>query len=97
MSSRPVEAYQCSAKAEFTARLTESINDEGGDDVGGRHCLLALRHMPHDDAIKAKMLPQPARQPDVSEASGVAPADVADADDLGIVGESDILIIGKKP
>ena len=79
--------------------LAQTMEDFDGDDVGGRNGFFALRHMAFDDAIEAEMLPEPTREPDVTEAAGVGPADLAeaDADDVGIIGQGNILVIGKKP
>jgi hypothetical protein len=85
-------------QGELAARLTEPIDDFDGDDVGGGHGLFALRDVSGHDGVQADMLPQPACQPDVAEASGVGPTDVADADadDVRIIGQSHILVIGEK-
>jgi hypothetical protein len=64
-------------QGELAARLAEAVDDFDGYDVGGRHGLFVLGHVARDDAIEAHILPQPARQPDIAEASGVGPGYVA--------------------
>ena len=51
-----------------------------------------------DDVVEAEELPQPACQPDIAEAAGVGPADrsQADADDVGIVGQGDVFVVGEE-
>ena len=85
-------------QGELAARLAEAIDDFDGDDVGGRHGLFALRHMAVDDVVEAEVLPQPACQPDIAEAAGVGPADFAqaNADDIGIVGQRNVVVVGKE-
>ena len=75
------------------ARLAQAIDDFDGDDVGGRHGFFALGHMAADDGVEAEELPEPACQPHIAEAAGVAPTDLAkvNADDIGIVGQGTIL------
>ena len=82
-------------QSELAARLAQAIDDLDGHNLGGRHGLLVLRHVACDDAIEADVLPQPARQPDIAEAAGVGPSDVAkaNADDVGIVGRRDVVVI----
>ena len=85
-------------QSEFAAGLAQAIDDLDGDDVGGGDRLLALRDVAFDDAIEADILPQPACQPDIAEAPRVGPADFADADahNVGIVGQWDVLVVGEK-
>lgn len=54
--------------------------------------------MAGDDLVQADQAPQPVRQPDIAEAATVAPADAveANANDIGIIGDSKVVIIGKK-
>ena len=84
-------------QGELTARLAQAIDDLDGDDVGGRHALLVLRHMTSDDPVQLQKLPQPARQPNVAEAPAVAPTGTIQthADDVGILRRRRV-IIGKE-
>ena len=86
-------------QGELAARLAQAIDDFDGDDVGGRHGLFALGHMLADDVVEAEELPEPACQPHIAEAAGIAPTDLAeaDADDIGIVGQGSVLVFGKEP
>ena len=51
-----------------------------------------------DDVIEAEELPEPASQPHIAEAAGVAPTDLAkaNADDIGIVGQGSLIVLGKE-
>jgi hypothetical protein len=85
-------------QGEFAARLAEAIDDLDGDDVGGTHVFLALGQVTIDDALQVEKMPQPAGEPDIAEAAAVRPADGINAhtDDVGIVGKSQLVIVGKK-
>ncbi len=85
-------------QGELAARLAQAVDDFDGDDVGGRHRFFALRHMAADDVVEAEELPEPACQPNIAEAAGIGPADAAqtNADDIGIVGQGDVFVVGKE-
>ncbi len=85
-------------EGELAAGLAQAVDDLDGHHVGRSHCFLALRHMAGDDVVQAQVVPQPARQPDIAEATGVAPADGAQANagDIGIVVQRHVLQIGKE-
>src|SRR5579859_4333909 len=61
-------------EGELAAGLAQAIDDLDGHHVGGSHRFLALRHMPADNVVQAKVVPQPTGQPDIAEATGVGPA-----------------------
>src|SRR5271154_6082506 len=85
-------------QGELAARLAQAIDDFDGDDVGGRHGLFARRHMATDDGVEAEELPEPACQPHIAKAAGIAPTDLAkaDADNIGIVGQGSVIVVGKE-
>ena len=83
---------------ELAARLTQTVDDLDGHDVGGSNGFLALRHMTVDDVVQAEELPQPACQPNVAESARVGPRNTAQANthDVGIVGQGDVFVLGKE-
>ena len=85
-------------EGEFAARLAEPIDDFDGDDVGGPHRLLSLRHMAVDDRVEAEHVPKPAGQVDVAEGASVGPADGVEAkvSRVGVVAR-DRVVIGEEP
>ena len=85
-------------QGELAARGTQAIDDLDGHDVGGSDRVLARGHVTVDDRVEAEELPEPAGQPDIAEAAGVGPADLAqaNADDIGIIGQRDLLVVGKE-
>ena len=54
--------------------------------------------MTGDDRVEPHMVPQPACQPDITEAAAVAPADrvQTNADDVGIGRQRNAVILGKE-
>ena len=85
-------------QGEFTARLAEAVDDFDGDDVGGADRFLTGRHVAFDDGVEFEQVPQPAGEKDIAEAAGIGPGDVAHthADDVGVVGERDGVVIGEE-
>ena len=85
-------------QGEFAARAAQTIDDLDGHDVGGPDRFLALGHVAVDDLVEVQGVPQPAGQPDIAEAAGIGPAHraQADADDVGIIGQRDGVVVGKE-
>jgi hypothetical protein len=85
-------------QGELATRLAQAIDDLDGHDIRRANGLFALRQVAVDNGIEAEVPPQPACQPDITEASAVAPADFTEANthDLGIVGQRNTLIIGEQ-
>ena len=85
-------------QGELAAGRAEAIDDLDGHDVGGPDGFFALGHMAVDDLVEVEELPEPEGQPDIAEAAGVGPADRAEANahDIGIVGQGDVLVVGEE-
>src|SRR5205085_3032572 len=85
-------------EGELAARPAQTIDDLDGDNVSWPDVFFALRQVPRDDVVEADIMPQPACQPDIAEAAGIGPANVVEtnADDIGIVGESNSVVFGEE-
>ena len=94
-SSRPVEAYQCSASANSVHGYTEAVDHLDGHDIGRTNGLLALRNVSLEDLVELEVTPQPEPQPDVAESARIGPTHrfQADPDDVGIIGQVDLLVV----
>src|SRR4029078_1076186 len=62
------------SQGKFAARLAQTVDHLNGDDIGRWYRLLPLRDITSDDRVEPDIVPQPACQPDITEAAPVAPA-----------------------
>src|SRR4029078_4983883 len=86
------------SQGKFAARRAQTVDHLNGDDIGRWYRLLPLRDMTSDDRVEPDIVPQPACQPDITEAAPVAPAHrvQTNADDVGIGRQRNAVILGKK-
>ena len=91
-------AYQCSARANSLHGWQRRLMTSMATMSAGGTVSLPWGTWRSDDVIEAEELPEPASQPHIAEAAGIAPTDLAeaDADDIGIVGQGDGLVLGKE-
>ena len=92
----PERCWRTSAgQGELAARGIQTIDDFDGHDVGWPDGVFALGQVTVDDVVKVQKVPQPTRQPDVAEAACIGPAHgtEADTDDVGIIGQRDLVIV----
>ena len=82
-------------QCELRARLTEAVDHLDGHDIGRTNGLLALRDVSLEDLVELEVTPQPEPQPDVAESARIGPTHrfQADPDDVGIIGQVDLLVV----
>ena len=85
-------------QCEFRARRAQAVDHLDGHDIGGTNGLFALGNMSVDDLVELEMSPEPESQPDVAELARVGPPHgfQADPDDVGIVGQGDLVVVGEE-
>ena len=82
-------------QCELRARLTEAVDHLDSHDIGRTNGLLALRDVALEDLVELEVPPQPEPQPDVAESARIGPTHrfQADPDDVGIIGQVDLLVV----
>ena len=85
-------------QGEFRARRAQAIDHLDGHDVGGTDRFFAMGNMPLEDLVELEMSPKPEGQPDVAELARIGPSHgfQVDPDDIGIVGQEDVLVVGEE-
>ena len=84
-------------QSELTARAAQTIDDLDGHHVRRTAAVFARRHVPLDDLVQMEQAPQLPGQPDIPEATGMGPAHLleANANDVGVVGQVDLVVVRK--
>src|SRR5262249_57787049 len=85
-------------QCKFRAGRAQAVDHLNGHDLSGTNGLFALGNMAVDDLVEAEMSPQPETQPNVAEPAGVGPPHgfQADPDDVGIVWQGDLVVVGEE-
>src|SRR6516165_3759003 len=85
-------------QGQLAAGRTQAVDHLDGHNLGWASGLFALGNMAFHDLVEPEIPPQPKPQPDGAKRTGVGPPHgvQADAHDVGIIRQADVIVVGKE-